>query len=85
MPTERRSDANLSMWIDRALIGAVGVIFIYFGTRVEALTQKVGNLAETMASVASEIKFTNEKTDQLCVRFEKHLEDERLKELREKR
>jgi hypothetical protein len=78
MANERRT-ATLGVWLDRLLIGAIGMIFIYFGNKIDELTKKVGALAENMASVATEIKYTNQKTDTLNVRFEQHLEEERAR------
>lgn len=71
MVVERRD--TLGVWLDRLLIAAIGCIFIYFGTRVEKLTDKVGSLAENMATIVAEIKFTNEKTEKLERRLDQHL------------
>ena len=45
--TERR--ATLSSWLDRILIGAVGLIIVWFGGRLEKLTNTVQRLCETMS------------------------------------
>lgn len=83
MVIERRS--TLGVWLDRIIIAAVGYIIFSFGNRVEDLTKKVGSMAESMAAIVSEIKFTNEKTDQLNTRFEKHLEEDRQDKARKQR
>jgi uncharacterized protein YoxC len=83
MVIERRE--TLGVWLDRLLIAAVACVFVYFGTKVEDLTKKVGTLSEAMASIVGEIRFTNEKTDKLYERFEKHLEEDRQDKARRQR
>ena len=82
--TERR--ATLGSWLDRLLIGAVGLIIVWFGGRLEMLTSTVQRLCETMSANGVEIKSANMRIDrlqfeqdQLKTGFETNLREDRQK------
>ena len=83
-PAKRR--ATLGSWLDRLLIGAVGLIIVWFGGRLEMLTNTVQRLCETMSANGVEIKSANMRIDrlqfeqdQLKTGFETYLREDRQK------
>ena len=57
--------ATLGPWLDRILIGAVGLIIVWFGGKLEMLNATVQRLCETMAANGVEIKSANMRIDRL--------------------
>ena len=82
--TERRT--TLSSWLDRILIGSVALIILWFGGRMEKLTDTVQTLCETMAANGVEVKTINLRLDRLQFEqdtlktgFETYLREDRQK------
>ena len=82
--TERR--ATLGYWLDRLLIGSVGLIIIWFGGKLEMLTTTVQQLCVTMAANGVEIRSANQRIDRLQFEqdglkesYENHLREDRQK------
>jgi hypothetical protein len=56
---------SLGSWLDRILIGAVGLIIVWFGGKLEMLNTTVQRLCETMAANGVEIRSANQRIDRL--------------------
>jgi hypothetical protein len=65
-------------WADKILIGAVGAIFIWFGMKVNTLTDKVQALCETMSALTVEMSNNKSETDRLRADFAAHVREDRI-------
>lgn len=82
--TERR--ATLGPWLDRILIGSVGLIILWFGGELKNLTKTVQDLCVTMAANQVELRVANQQAernrldiDKLRADYETHLREDRQK------
>ena len=73
---DNRRRMGVSDWADKLLIGAVGAIFIWFGTKVNTLTDKVQVLCETMSALTVEMSNTKAETDRLRADFSAHVKED---------
>lgn len=66
---------SLNDWIDRILAFLVAAVFVWFGNKLDKLTDKVGVLGETLSAVVARTGTTNEEVVRLRNNFEAHEKD----------
>lgn len=75
-PTSERRAMGLGEWTDKIVIVSLGCIFIWFGSKVETLTDKVQTLCETMAAITVELRSTKDETTRLRDDFQAHVKED---------
>ena len=79
--TEGRRAMNLGNWIDRALIGLIGVAFWYGGHKVEEFSKDMKELTKTMSEVVAQMRSNGQEVADLKDEFHRHLADHAMKEI----